>query len=123
MSDSRQYLERGFDRLLAAMEGQGFGLRPTRGPLVPRSGLLPISDAVEVCPANAERVYLLIQNPSDANLYAGFGLAATEGGDSLWLGPGSTFVMENAFVCPDAISLWSDTDDAPYLVLEASYAD
>src|SRR5438034_1368650 len=88
-----------------------------QGDLANRSGTITTGGAPQqLLAANADRRYLLVQNPS-ANavaLWVAFGQAAVTASPSIELPPGMGIVFEGAFVPTAAVSVVSTTTGLAY---------
>lgn len=81
-------------------------LYPSTGGLTDRSGTITAGGtSQQVAAANADRRYLLLQNPSNAagSLWVNFGVAAVQSQPSVELAPGSTLIFEGSFAPNAAI--------------------
>lgn len=74
----------------------------------------------EALPANGKRVYLLIQNLSNADLYVRFGAEAEASAGSLKLPANSTVPLEwsGSFVPSQSVNVFCATSSKAYTVLE-----
>ncbi len=92
-----------------------------QGLLTNRSGTVAAGGAAQqAAPANPERRYLLVQNPtaSPDTLWVRFGATATAASPSIELPPGATLVFEAEFVPTDSVSVIAATPGTPFTAWE-----
>lgn len=96
-------------------------IAPEAGALTDGSGDIVAADTSEqVFAANTSRVYLLVQNVSDTDMWVDFGTAAVKDQPSVLLkANGGSIVFEGAFVPTSAVNIICGTIGKPYTAKEA----
>jgi hypothetical protein len=111
------------DSIIAAIAATHV-VRPATAAMVDRSGTIATGGASQVAmPANANRRYLLIQNPTSAaaSFWVTFvtGNAAVNASPSIEIAPGVTLTFEASFVPTDVVNVNAPTTGQVYTMREA----
>lgn len=103
--------------------GGGQTISPVQGTLTDKSGTITSGSTSQVASAvNANRKYLLLENPTTASepLYFNFTTAAsTSASGSYSLAPGGSFVMETTFITTEAVNVTATTTGHAFVCKEA----
>ncbi len=92
---------------------------PTRGNAVDRSGTITLGGtSQQLMPANAARVYYLIQNVSTGDIWFNYGVAAVIGQPSIKIPAGGSYENPPHFADPRAINIIGATTTAPFVSKE-----
>lgn len=92
----------------------------SKGSVTDRSGTITSGGVAQtLMSANAARKYLMIENTDNTNLWFNFTTTAVQGQPSCLLLPNSAFVMEDAFVSTEAISIIGATTAKSFSAKEA----
>src|SRR5437870_2848819 len=90
---------------LRTIMGTVLGL-PVRSTLIDRSANVAQNTNTQLMTANTQRTYLYIQNLTGATMWLNFTSAAAATQPSISISNGAAFVMENNFLCTEAINVF-----------------
>ncbi|MFX1516903.1 MAG: hypothetical protein ACFFC6_11370 [Promethearchaeota archaeon] len=94
-------------------------ITPRRGTLTDRSGTITSGGSSQtLAAANTSRNYFFFQNLSSEDLYINFTDAATVDDDSIKVASGGSFVMEDAFVSTEIITVIGATTGSKFVAKE-----